>query len=231
MRDKVIVVTGGFGSLGQAVGAHAAALGAKVVLVDIAPSARPFSKTAEAEPFVCMPGVDLQVPDVAASTFASVHAKFGRIDALANVAGGFRWQTVADGDTETWDLLYGMNVRTALNASRAVIPHLKHEEGAIVNVGANGALKAAGGMGAYAASKSGLHRLTEAMAEELKPVGIRVNAVLPSIIDTPVNRADMPDADFSKWVTPHALARVIVFLMSKDADAVTGALLPVVGRV
>ncbi len=230
MEGKVIVVTGGFGELGQAVGMRAAALGAQVVLVDIAPAA-PSLPVGDLAPYVCMPGVDLQVADVAASTLASVNAKLGRIDALANVAGAFRWQTVADGDTQTWDLLYGINVRTALNASRAVLPYMKHGEGAIVNVGANGALKATGGMGAYAASKSGVHRLTEAMAEELKPADIRVNAVLPSIIDTAANRGDMPNEDFSKWVTPQALARVIVFLMSSDADAITGALLPVVGRV
>jgi len=124
-----------------------------------------------------------------------------------------------------------MNVRTALIATRSVLPLLKASKGAVVNVGANAAAKAGAGMGAYAASKAGVARLTEALAEELKDEGVRVNAVLPSIIDTPANRADMPDADFSRWVSPENLAQVIAFLLSPDATAVTGALLPVIGRV
>lgn len=102
--------------------------------------------------------------------------------------------------------------------------------GAIVNVGANGALKAGAGFGPYAASKEGVHKLTEAMADELKG-RVRVNAVLPSTIDTPANRKDMPDADPKKWVTPDDLAKVMLFLASDDARAVTGALMPVTGLV
>jgi NAD(P)-dependent dehydrogenase (short-subunit alcohol dehydrogenase family) len=124
-----------------------------------------------------------------------------------------------------------MNVVTALNASRAAIPHLARESsGHIVNVGAMGALQAGAGMGAYAAAKSGVHRLTEALAAEWKGK-ITVNAVLPSIIDTAANRASMPKADFDKWVTPQELAEVILFLASDAASGVTGALIPVAGRV
>ena len=149
---------------------------------------------------------------------------------MINVAGGFRWETVADGDASTWRKLFEMNVGTTLNASKAVIPYLIEQGGgSIVNVGANGAVKAGAGMGAYAASKSGVHRLTEALAEELKEHGIRVNAVLPSMIDTPTNRADMPAADFSKWVAPSDLAEVVLFLASDAAKAITGALIPVMG--
>ena len=120
---------------------------------------------------------------------------------------------------------------TAANASRAAIPHLAGSKaGRIVNIGANGAVKAAAGMGAYAASKAGVHRLTEALAAEHKGK-ITVNAVLPSIIDTAANRASMPKSDFSKWVSPQELAEVILFLASNAASAVTGALIPVTGRV
>jgi NAD(P)-dependent dehydrogenase (short-subunit alcohol dehydrogenase family) len=127
--------------------------------------------------------------------------------------------------------MYSLNVLTALNASRSAIPHLlASRAGRIVNIGAIGALQAGSGMGAYAASKSGVHRLTEALAAELRGK-ITVNAVLPSIIDTAANRASMPKADFSKWVTPQELAHVILFLASDEASAVTGALLPVSGRV
>src|SRR4029450_12917571 len=119
---------------------------------------------------------------------------------------------------------------TALNPARAAIPHLLNSRAArIVNIGAMGALQAGSGMGAYAASKAGVHRLTEALSTELKGK-ITVNAVLPSIIDTTANRASMPKADFTKWVTPKELADVILFLASDAASAVTGALLPGSGR-
>ena len=150
---------------------------------------------------------------------------------LINIAGGFAFETIADGDLKTWQRMYALNVMTALNASRAAIPHLTASgAGRIINVGAMGALLAGAGMGAYAASKAGVHRLTEALAAEHKGK-ITVNAVLPSIIDTPANRASMPKADFTKWVTPKELADVILFLASDAASAVTGALLPVSGRV
>jgi len=122
-------------------------------------------------------------------------------------------------------------VKTAANASRAALKLLRASPaGRIVNIGAAGAVKAAAGMGAYAAAKAGVHRLTESLAEELKADGVTVNAVLPSIIDTPANRADMPDADFSAWVAPADLAEVILFLASPAARALTGALIPVTGR-
>ena len=125
-----------------------------------------------------------------------------------------------------------MSLLTAVAACQAALPHvLKGSSGRIVNIGAAGAMKAAAGMGAYAASKSGVARLTEALAEELKQRGTTVNALLPSTIDTPPNRTDMPDADFTRWVTPRDVANVIVFLLSAEACAVTGALLPVMGRV
>jgi len=148
------------------------------------------------------------------------------------VAGAFRWQTVADGDLGNWDLLYTVNLRTAVVASKAALPYLRARGGGrIINVGAAAAAKAGKGMGAYAAAKAGVAKLTESLAEEVKDQGINVNAVLPSIIDTPANRADMATADFSRWVTPKALADVILFLASDAARAVTGALLPVAGRV
>ena len=155
----------------------------------------------------------------------------GGLDALINIAGGFQWETMAEGSLDTWDHLYRVNVRTAVASSQAALPYLLSSSGRIVNIGANAAMKAATGMGAYAASKAGVARLTEALAEEFKDRGITVNALLPSILDTPANRRDMPDADFSRWVTPHQLAGVIRFLLSEPAAAITGALIPVTGRV
>jgi NAD(P)-dependent dehydrogenase (short-subunit alcohol dehydrogenase family) len=230
MDGKVVVVTGGFGALGRVVAVAAAGQGARVAVLDYVTT--PPAGLAEqlGDNDLLLGGVDLTAPDGAAMALDAVAARFGRIDALINVAGGFVWQTTADGDPAVWDKLFSMNVKTTLNASRAALPHLLASNGRIVNVGANAAQKAAAGMGAYAASKAGVHRLTEGLAEELKGK-VAVNAVLPSILDTPANRADMPDADWSQWVTPDDLAAVILFLASDKARAVTGALVPVTGGV
>jgi len=226
--DRVIAITGAFGVLGSAVAKRAAASGARLALIDFAPApAGPVPDGA-----LTLGGVDLTDAGAAAKALDAVAAKFGGLDVLINVAGGFRWETLEDGSADSWAGLYRMNVLTTANASRAALPHLrKSGAGRIVNVGANGAVKAAMGMGAYAASKAGVHRLTESLAEELKGDGITVNAVLPSILDTPTNRADMPKADPSQWVQPDDLAAVILFLASEEARAVTGALVPVTGRV
>jgi NAD(P)-dependent dehydrogenase (short-subunit alcohol dehydrogenase family) len=223
LNNKLVVVTGALGVLGRAVAETAADAGATVVAVDRVDGTPPRGAQAA-------PALDLGDADATRAAMAAIAKRHGRIDALVNVAGGFRWETVTDGSLETWDQLYGINVRTAVNACRAVLPHLP-AGGRIVNIGAAGAVKAAMGMGAYAASKAGVARLTEALAEELKPRDITVNAVLPSIIDTPANRADMPDADPAQWVSPRALAEVIAFLLGPRAAAVTGALIPVTGRV
>lgn len=227
MQDKIVVITGASGALGRVVAARAAALGARVVAVDHASEAPPGLAEALGQHGVIRGGVDLS--DAAAAEAAITAA--GSVDVLINIAGGFAWETVSDGEVATWDRLYRLNVVTALNACRAALPHLVASgAGRIVNIGANAAHKAATGMGAYAASKAGVHRLTEALAEEYKG-RVTVNAVLPSIIDTPANRKDMPDADFGTWVTPDELAEVILFLASDAASAVTGALIPVTGRV
>ena len=226
MDGKVIVVTGALGALGKVVVETALARGARVAGVDHATSQVPATGNR-----IEIGGVDLSEAAAAKTAIDAVAAHFGRIDALVNIAGGFAFETVVDGDPKTWQRMYALNVLTALNASRAAIAHLTASgTGRIVNVGAMGALQAGSGMGAYAASKAGVHRLTEALAAEWKGK-ITVNAVLPSIIDTAANRASMPGADFKKWVTPQELAEVILFLISDAASAVTGALLPVSGRV
>ena len=226
MDGKVIVVTGASGALGKVVAEVALARGARVAGVDHAPSQLPATANR-----IELGGVDLTDAAQAKKAIDAAAAHFGRLDALINIAGGFAFEAVAEGDPKTWQRMYALNVLTALNASRAAIPHLAASgRGRIVNVGAMGALQAGAGMGAYAASKAGVHRLTEALAAEWKGK-ITVNAVLPSTIDTPANRASMPKADFAKWVRPEELAKVILFLASDAASAVTGALLPVSGRV
>jgi NAD(P)-dependent dehydrogenase (short-subunit alcohol dehydrogenase family) len=226
MNGKVVVITGALGALGKVVTEEALARGARVAAVDHAPSQIP-----PAPDRIELGGVDLSDAAQAKKAIDAAAAHFGRLDALINIAGGFAFETVAEGDPKTWQRMYAINVLTALNASRSALPHLAASRSArIVNVGAIAALQAGAGMGPYAASKAGVHRLTEALAAEWKGK-ITVNAVLPSIIDTPANRASMAKADFSKWVTPQELAEVILFLASDAASAVTGALLPVSGRV
>ncbi len=226
MNGKVVVVTGASGALGKVVAEVALARGARVAGIDHAPSQIPATPDR-----IELGGVDLSDPGQAKKAIDAVAAHFGRLDALINIAGGFAFEAVVEGDPKTWQRMYALNVLTALNASQSAIPHLQASKaGRIVNIGAMGALQAGAGMGAYAASKAGVHRLTEALAAECKG-RITVNAVLPSTIDTPANRASMPKADFKKWVTAEELAEVILFLASDAASAVTGALLPVSGRV
>ena len=155
----------------------------------------------------------------------------GPIDVLANIAGGFAMgEAVHETSAETWDFLMGLNAHSVLNMARAVVPGmLQHGGGRIINIGAGAGQQGIGQMGAYSASKSVVIRLTEAMADELKHQGINVNCILPSIIDTERNRADMPDADFSAWVSPRAMAQVIAFLASEAAAPIHGAALPVSG--
>jgi NAD(P)-dependent dehydrogenase (short-subunit alcohol dehydrogenase family) len=226
MQGKVVVVTGALGALGRVVAELALERGARVAGVDHAKS-----QLAATANRIELGGVDLSDATQSKTAIDAAAAHFGGLDALINIAGGFAFETVAEGDPKTWQQMYALNVLTALNAARSAIPYLaKSAAGRIVNVGAIGALQAGSGMGAYAASKAGVHRLTEAMASEWKGI-ITVNAVLPSTIDTPANRASMPKADFKKWVRPEELAEVILFLVSDAASAVTGALLPVSGRV
>jgi NAD(P)-dependent dehydrogenase (short-subunit alcohol dehydrogenase family) len=226
MRDKVVVVTGGFGVLGHAVAEAALAAGAFVAVPDREQECR----IPAGDRLLVLGGVDLADFAATKQAFDTIAARYGRIDGLANIAGGFRWQTLGDGDLAGWTEMFRMNLLTAATATKAALPYLRATQGAIVNVGAAPAKKAGAGMGAYAASKAGVLRLTESLAEEEKNAGVRINAVLPTIIDTPRNRADMPKADFSRWVKPEEIAKAILFLLSSDATAITGAELLISGR-
>jgi NAD(P)-dependent dehydrogenase (short-subunit alcohol dehydrogenase family) len=218
LTARVVVVTGGFGVVGLATGRLASEQGAKVALID----------RTEAPTVDCLAIEAVDLADIEAARFAisKVVDRYGHIDALVNIAGGFRWQKLEDGPVETWNLMHRMNVMTAVTASKAALPHIR-DGGSIVNVAAATALKAGSGMGAYAASKAGVLRLTESLAEELRDRRVRVNAVVPTVIDTPQNRLDMPDADFSRWSAPAEVAAVILLLTSEAARAVTGAQLTV----
>lgn len=211
-----VIVTGGLGVLGRAVIAELRARGDRVAAVDLA--------NGESDADITIDGVDLTDEAAVEAAYAEAAEALGGVDGLVNVAGGFIWEPVETGAAASWDAMYRINLRTVAVSSRAVLAHLK--SGAIVNVGAAAAANPGMGMAPYAASKAGVKALTESLAEELKGRGIRVNAVLPTILDTPTNRKDMPDADTSGWVTPASAAKVIAFLLSDAAAAVTGAGVP-----
>ncbi len=230
MQNTTVVVTGAAGNLGRAVAQAFAARGANLVLVDLRRKNLEQSYGGETAQRLFAAANLLEQDQVHAAVQAAV-ALFGRIDVLCNLAGGFRMgEAVHTTQDSTWDFLMDLNARTLLHMARAVVPHmLAHGGGKIVNVGAASAQRGLAQMGAYCAAKSSVIRLTEAMAAELREQNINVNCVLPTIIDTPENRAAMPDADPARWVAPQDLASVIVFLASSAARAVHGAAVPVAG--
>jgi NAD(P)-dependent dehydrogenase (short-subunit alcohol dehydrogenase family) len=218
---RTVVITGASGNLGGAVARAFAERGDKLILLDLK---RGNLQDTERQTFIAANLLDAQ----------SVHAaleKLERVDVLCNIAGGFRMGSpVHETSDKDWNFLMDLNARTVVNMARAVVPlMLKAGGGKIVNIGAFAAQKGAAQMGAYIASKSAVIRLTETMAAELREKNINVNCVLPTIIDTPENRAAMPDADPQRWVAPQALADVVVFLASDAARAVHGAALPITG--
>ena len=226
LHHQTVVITGGFGVLGLAIGTAAAQAGARVCLLDRASA--PHADAIIPAHALLLGNTDLTQAEATNLALQRVADEFGGIDALVNVAGGFQWQTVEGNDFDAWERMYTMNLKTAVIATRAALPYLRaSSQGRIVNVGAMAALSAAAGMGAYAAAKAGVLKLTEALAAELADAGINVNAVLPSIIDTPQNRRDMPDADTSRWVRAADLAKAVLFFLGEDSVAVTGAALPV----
>lgn len=228
--NRTAVITGAAGNLGRAVAAAFAARGAALVLLDRSEEAlrKVYGSGDERRMLAAVDLLDAARVEVLVK---QVVARFGRIDVLCNLAGGFRMgEAVHETPDATWDFLMDLNARTVLNAVRAVVPQMLGAGGGrIVNVGAASALKGVAHMGAYVASKSAVIRLTEAMAAELRERNINVNCVLPTIIDTPENRAAMPDADPRRWVAPDDLASVIVFLASDAARAIHGAAVPVSG--
>lgn len=228
---QTVMVTGAAGHLGRAVAAAFAAQGARLILVDRTQAALDAAFVATPGADTILLATDLLDGEKTAAAVAEGARRLGRIDALCHLAGGFRMgepvHSVTDAD---WDFLFDINARTLRNVARAVVPHMLTQGGGrIVTVGAASAARGQAKMGAYTAAKSAVLRMTEAMSAELRDKGINVNCVLPTILDTPDNRAAMPDADPARWVSPAALADVITFLCSAGARAVHGAALPVSG--
>jgi NAD(P)-dependent dehydrogenase (short-subunit alcohol dehydrogenase family) len=232
--EKVIIITGATGNLGS-VTAHAfQAAGQRTVLVDRSQERlrEMFAGMADSPQHFLVGGVDLSDPASLGTLVADTLARFSRIDALVHTVGAWRGgKPVHEADMADWDFLFNVNLRTTLLCCRAVIPQmLKQGRGKIINVASRDGLAGSAGYAAYSASKSAVLRLTEALAEEVKASNINVNCIMPGTIDTPQNRAASPNADFSKWVEPSAIADVIQFLASDVSRAINGAAIPVFGK-
>lgn len=217
LAGKRILVTGAAGALGKVVVGALLAEGAQVLAVDV-------NEVGLAR--VAGPGVTVRRVDLLDGAAVSEALLGEDLDGLAAIAGGFTMGDGADELGDDWDRMQAMNVTTLRNTLSAAVGAVRRNGGAVVTVGARNGLTGPPAMSAYAASKAAVHRITESLNAE----GVRANAVLPSIIDTPANRAAMPDADHSEWVTPEALAAVIVFLLGSGSRAVRGALVPVYGE-
>ncbi len=231
LTGKVAIITGATGNLGQACAQAFGAARARCAFVGgavdkLAALYRPDDNG------LLVGGLDLANEADARRAVDLTLERFGRIDILVNTVGGFAGgRKVHEDDLATWDAMQRINLHTTLNACRAAVPHfVRQGSGRIVNVAARAGLAGVAGLGAYGASKSAVIYLTQTLAAELKENGIGVNCVLPGTIDTPQNRRDMPNADFTKWVAPAAIADVMLFLASDAARAVSGAAVPVYGR-
>jgi NAD(P)-dependent dehydrogenase (short-subunit alcohol dehydrogenase family) len=232
-NQKVVVVTGAAGSLGQAVvGAFHKANGI-VCALDYKKGRldKVFPDLNHSDRMYFFDDVDLTNRERMQELGTQIKDKLGRVDVVVNTVGGFAYGERVDQITErTMQRMLDLNVNSFLNTAHAFVPvMIAKQQGKIVTVGSRSSLKGGAKMGAYAAAKAALLRLTESMASELQEFNIQVNCVLPGTIDTPQNRHEMPNADFSKWVQPDQIARVIMFLSSGAADSITGATIPVYG--
>ena len=230
--ECVAIVTGAGGNFGAAVVHVLAAAGYRLVAVERTAAALDGALDGlDTGRVQAEPGIDLGDPAACRALVERAMRRFGRIDGLVHTVGAFAMAEVEAGDAAHWQRLFQANLFTTLNMCRAVMPAMRVAgRGSIVTVGSAAAARAGKGMAAYASTKSAVLRLTESVADELKADGVRANCILPGTIDTPQNRAAMPKADTSKWVTTGQIAHVVAFLLSAASDGMTGAAVPVTGR-
>ncbi len=232
--DQVVVVTGAAGNLGRAAVHAFHEAGARLAVMDRQRDGvtEVFGESIPEGDYCQYVAGDITSDESVQQMVGQIFDYFGRIDVLVNIAGGFTMgPPVHETELKTWDFMLDLNARSVFLMARAVVPHMLDQgRGKIISTAASVGLKAKAKMGAYSVSKAAVIRLTESMSAELLDAGINVNCILPGTIDTPRNRKDMPDADFSKWVQPESLADVIMFLASEAARDVQGAALPVYGR-
>jgi NAD(P)-dependent dehydrogenase (short-subunit alcohol dehydrogenase family) len=232
-EGKVVLVAGGTGGLGHAVTLAFLEEGAKVVVTYRKQEEFEVLKSAAGANGSRLEGYTVDVTDEAAvrQLIEKILAKHRRLDAMVNAVGGYAGGTkLWELETKVFDQMLALNLRSGYALARAAVrAMLKEGHGAIVNVASKAAVDHAAGAAAYAASKSAAVALLDSLAADLKGSGVRVNTVLPSIIDTEANRQAMPKADFAKWPKPKEIARVILFLCSDDAKVIHGAAIPVYG--
>jgi len=222
---KTVLVTGASGIVGSAVWGTLSLAGYHVIGVDMADSL-PFER-ADVD---FRGGVDLSSDETVQTLAATLKLEGRTLNGLVNIAGGFVWEEMLSGSADTWNRMFQMNLMTTLNSCQAFAPLLASPS-SVINIGAAAADKAGLGMGAYTASKSAVIKLSEALNEELRARGVRVNVISPTIVDTPNNRSDMPDADFSDWVAPSQIADLAEFLLSDAAAAINGENVRIRGKV
>lgn len=228
-----VIVTGAGGNVGRAVVRELDRRGVRVAAVDRAhaPIEAILAGCALRDKHIAISGAALESAASAEKIVLEATARLGAISGLAHTVGGFAAAPIHDGDLALWELMFRINVATTLNMVRAVLPHFRAaRRGSIVVISAGAALRAPSGLAAYSAAKSGVLRLVESVADETKQEGIRINAILPSTIDTPQNREAMPQSHFESWVTPDEIARAVGFLLSDELSGITGAAIPLHGR-
>jgi NAD(P)-dependent dehydrogenase (short-subunit alcohol dehydrogenase family) len=238
VRDHVVLMSGASGALGSALAQRLLAAGARVAAIERRPDALAHLLAQPAAPGGIEPGsrllvhrVDFAERETIEHAVADTVARWGRLDHLFNTTGAWGNAPSLEATPDAlWDAMWDANVRPVLETCRAAVPLMKKlGGGTIVNVGARTALAGDAGVGPYAVAKAAVVRLTETLAAEGRSAGIRANCVLPSTIDTPANRAAMPDADRSGWVSLDALVDAMLFLASPAARAIHGVALPVYG--
>lgn len=226
MKNKKVIITGADGNLGKEAVNEFSKAGAKVAAIYYG------SKLGDIPANVCaVEHCDLTDEKQAKSAVNKASENMDQPDILINIAGGFTWREIKDTTPQDFDAQFNLNFKTMYNMTMAALDGIsKSSNGRIINIGAMGAITAGAGMAAYAVSKSAVMRFTEALAAETAD-NVTINAILPSIIDTPENRRDLPDADRSKWVKTNEIVDVLMFLSSNKASGINGALLPVTGRL
>ncbi|TLX82886.1 MAG: SDR family oxidoreductase [Thaumarchaeota archaeon] len=232
-EGKIVLITGGTGALGREVSLAFLKSNAVAAMTYVVDKELPQleSKIGDLIKKVMLIKADIVDEQQIKKTVSDVVKKYGHIDVLVNLVGGYLGgKKVTEMDEKEWDLMMNLNLKTAFLVSKHVVAQMiRQRSGKVIHVAARLGLKGIGGNSAYCASKSGLIRLVESLSDEIKDNNINVNCIMPSIIDTDANRKDMPDADFSKWVKPSEIARVVLFLASEDSRVIHGASIPVYG--
>jgi NAD(P)-dependent dehydrogenase (short-subunit alcohol dehydrogenase family) len=231
--DKIVLVSGGTGGLGNAVSLAFLEEGARVMVTYRKEEEYAALKIAAGAQAAALEGSIVDVTDerATAELVAGIVARHGKVDTLVNAVGGYAggvalWEL----ETKVFDAMLSLNLRSGYALARAVLPAmLKQRQGSVVNVAAKAALDHGAGAAAYAASKAAAVALMDSLAADVKGTGVRVNSVLPSIIDTVTNRRAMPNGDFASWPKPEEIAQVILFLCSDNAVVIHGAAVPVYG--